>query len=341
MEPHEAQGNTIQIRLSKKLLIVGTIIPVIIGSAVGAWYAITGSPQYSLFRLKQAMEHRDEIAVEHYLDRESIANDAVNYLWGKFEAQVAEEAFKSSSTSSGWEALGAAMGMQVLQSIEPSIKSLAISKVTQGIDEAILGSESSTRDSENDAALTSIKLVEVRQSGNTALAVLDNPKAQTPRVELVMERNPDRTWKITRIAHKTLDGLVPVQDVLKSSAAKTLGEGSSTEQSMLLPEPSTETEVASPEPVSEFQFPQASCGDGTEGPTASWYPVFIDGGDLDHIRSQYCGDAISTTRKNTGNPTVQVASFTDFDEASKFAATVGGEVGEASHSSTSDVPATP
>lgn len=337
MEPHE-KVDMIQIRLSKKLLVLGIIVSVVIGGGVAVWHTITGSPHYSLFRLKQAIERKDELAVERYLDRESIATDAVSYLWSKFEAQLAEKAFQGSSTSNGWEAIGTAIGMQMLRAMEPSIKSLAVSNMTKSIDETVLGSSSSPSQGELDAALTSIKLVEVRQSGDTATTVLNNPKAQVSRLEFVMVRNPDRTWKITKISHKTLDSLISMQDVLSKSATQKLGKDLLLDQPTPSPEPAATPEIApSPESVSEFRFPQDSCGDKTAESTDLWYPVFIDEGDLDYIRSQYCGDATSANREKTGTPTVQLASFTDYERALRFAQAVGGEVGDGYRSSSTSV----
>ncbi|HEY9639682.1 MAG TPA: SH3 domain-containing protein [Coleofasciculaceae cyanobacterium] len=77
---------------------------------------------------------------------------------------------------------------------------------------------------------------------------------------------------------------------------------------------------------SEFSFPQTSCGDQASSPSETWYPVYIDKGDIAQIRSRYCKDAVSVIRDKTGVPSVQVASFTSAGKAQRFAAAVGGEV---------------
>ncbi|HEY9779521.1 MAG TPA: hypothetical protein V6D09_05215 [Leptolyngbyaceae cyanobacterium] len=77
-----------------------------------------------------------------------------------------------------------------------------------------------------------------------------------------------------------------------------------------------------------FTFPQTSCGDKATGGNDTWYPVFIDGGDLSDIRSRYCADAASTIRQKTGKSAVQLASFTNYNRALEFAQAVGGEVGQ-------------
>ena len=82
----------------------------------------------------------------------------------------------------------------------------------------------------------------------------------------------------------------------------------------------------SPIASSEFTFPQSSCGDQAASPSESWYPVYIDKSDIAQIRSRYCKDAVSVVRDKTGVPSVQVASFTTYGKAQRFALAVGGEV---------------
>lgn len=89
------------------------------------------------------------------------------------------------------------------------------------------------------------------------------------------------------------------------------------------PQPSpSETDAAS----AQFNFPLASCGDRSSEPSETWYSVFVDGGNVDDIRSRYCGDAISTTREQSGTATVQVASFTSYSRALSLAKAIGGVV---------------
>jgi hypothetical protein len=77
-----------------------------------------------------------------------------------------------------------------------------------------------------------------------------------------------------------------------------------------------------------FEFPKPTCGDKPTGNNDTWYPVFIDGGNLDNVSSQFCEDAVNTIREDTKAKTVQVASFNNRDRALNFAQLVGGEVGK-------------
>jgi SH3-like domain-containing protein len=83
---------------------------------------------------------------------------------------------------------------------------------------------------------------------------------------------------------------------------------------------------ASPDSSASFTFPMATCGDQASQPSDTWYSVFIDNGNINEIRSRYCGDAISTTHEKSGTPTVQVASFTSYARALALAKVIGGVV---------------
>lgn len=91
--------------------------------------------------------------------------------------------------------------------------------------------------------------------------------------------------------------------------------------------PQSEAYTSDPEALAaEFSFPQATCGEQATQPSGTWYVVYIDGGNPDEVRREYCRDAIGTVRDKTGAPTVQVASLTDYSKALKLATAVGGEV---------------
>jgi hypothetical protein len=73
---------------------------------------------------------------------------------------------------------------------------------------------------------------------------------------------------------------------------------------------------------------KATCGDPPTENVAVWYPVFLDGANIADVHNRLCSDAIVKVNPKTGNASVQLASFRDFDRAHHFAATVGGHVGD-------------
>ena len=106
------------------------------------------------------------------------------------------------------------------------------------------------------------------------------------------------------------------------------------------PEP-TPTKRSVP-PSNEFdkvQFPQANCGDplptNASSPT-EFYPVFIEFSDknIQKVTTDFCRDAYQTKRQDTGQIAIQVASFTDRNQAKLFSDFMlrqlgSGEVGQA------------
>jgi hypothetical protein len=85
--------------------------------------------------------------------------------------------------------------------------------------------------------------------------------------------------------------------------------------------------VTTPLSVPQTQANETSretCGDPPSA-GATWYGVFIDGGNLDEIHQKYCKDAIAITRQNSGKASIQVASFSDRGRAEDFARRVSGE----------------
>ncbi|MCU0526771.1 MAG: SH3 domain-containing protein [Elainella sp. Prado103] len=99
--------------------------------------------------------------------------------------------------------------------------------------------------------------------------------------------------------------------------------GSDDASATLTPQPSASGSASS---STSFSFPMAACGDRSSQPSETWYSVFIDGGNIDEIRSRYCGDAISATRQSSNTATVQVASFTSYARALSLAKAIGGVV---------------
>ncbi len=94
-------------------------------------------------------------------------------------------------------------------------------------------------------------------------------------------------------------------------------------------------------PLNEFdnaQFPQSSCGDSLPSGASSsvqFYPVFIDYSEnnLQAVKSNFCADAYRTTRKDSGEVAIQVASFTNPSRAELFGEFMSkklgsGEVGQ-------------
>ena len=86
---------------------------------------------------------------------------------------------------------------------------------------------------------------------------------------------------------------------------------------------------------SNYQFPNASCGDRDPGGANTWYPVFITNTEhnFNEVRDRFCRDAIRKYREDRQLTSIQAASFTNKAKAEEFASILKislgtGEVGQ-------------
>ena len=77
-------------------------------------------------------------------------------------------------------------------------------------------------------------------------------------------------------------------------------------------------------PFNNISFPQASCGDSLptdrDAYPVSFYPVYIEANNsnLQKVKSQFCKDAYTKKRKDTGQKAIQVGSFISEERARDF-----------------------
>lgn len=93
-------------------------------------------------------------------------------------------------------------------------------------------------------------------------------------------------------------------------------------------------QVQTSRPFSEiyyaYRFPKNTCGNRDPGGTNDWYPVYVKYSEynLTKIRNFYCGDALKN-RRQTGEMSIQVASFLNQQDALDFANVMQSELGSA------------
>jgi serine/threonine protein kinase len=118
-----------------------------------------------------------------------------------------------------------------------------------------------------------------------------------------------------------------------------------------LPSPSNSPQASSSNEFDKVEFPQSNCGDSLPTDPAStveFYPVFIEYSDrnLNTVKSKFCTDAYRTTRKDTGEVAIQVASFNQRSQAELFSDFMkkkigSGEVGQPTTYTANSTPETP
>jgi hypothetical protein len=163
-------------------------------------------------------------------------------------------------------------------------------------------------------------MFKVKNLGTIALSVF----AVTFLYQVFTKAFTSQGGDFKKYAEESQAGARRVEEAFAKSRVAT--ESLSTDSSAS--EENSSVSEAEPSESTSFHFPQSSCGDKPTEGDDNWYPVFIDGADLESIRANYCADAVATKRKDTGVDTVQLASLTSHERALELAQAVNGDVGE-------------
>ena len=107
-------------------IVAATILLVAVGGV--AWYYVTGTPQYSLYCLKKALQQKDLDAVEYYVDVDAVADAVVTDIMKVMNEQMDRE-LKDNPFA------GLAQGFMAL--VEPQLRTMAKHKLREGMREGI------------------------------------------------------------------------------------------------------------------------------------------------------------------------------------------------------------
>jgi hypothetical protein len=318
------------------------IIPSTIGllSIIAISYGMS-TPRYALFKLGRAIDAKDVQQVESVVDVKAMSKEMADGMVAEINLDTTQN-FSSGNVSNA-EAIGLNIGLSAVNNMKPALEAL-YSRQGRELIETTIGKLSGS-------ATWLLVSQKITQSGDTATLVLDVPgkmNLELSELELKLNKVPGTGWKITGVSNQTIHALYEKRQLSRttaSTASNNSGDSSATvtpSPQEIAPSPFTSSNsvsnsvTSSPveqspeaeETSNKFNFPKASCGGKPTGGDDTWYPVFVDGGNLEIIRRNFCADAVATVRKDTKVSTVQLASFTTREQAMEFAAAVGGDVGE-------------
>jgi len=173
------------ININKKyLLIIGAII-VLLAVIGGGYYWWTGTAQYSVLKLKKAIEsHNVELALK-YIDVDSIFDN----LWSRFTSQTLQEGISSQNE---WEIFGTILGMGLAESIKPAIKEQLKQSIIDSIKDSSEEMESESDASTEFKSIWEEKFKIKKTNGSAYIEPSEN-------IKIVLTKTPDRYWRITDI----------------------------------------------------------------------------------------------------------------------------------------------
>ena len=110
----------------KKLKIIIPIIIVLSMLAGGGYYWWTGTPQYSLFKLKEAIIKGESNDALKYID--------VDAIFESFWSEMTAEALAETQESDSLEGFGALLGIGFMESLKPALKEQTKQAIIEGIE---------------------------------------------------------------------------------------------------------------------------------------------------------------------------------------------------------------
>ena len=169
--------------------------------AVGWWYEYTGTPQYSLAQLADAVRAKDYETARYFVDDERIADTGSKSFLDAAMDRATKEMKADDNPLSGF-------GIAALQMMAPRLRETAKDRIKDSIRQALSGDDTLTNAAGaqrwDTKRFSQLRIEECAVSGKTAEVVIGgipqpNP-AQITEVHLRMARIPNsRSWRIEEI----------------------------------------------------------------------------------------------------------------------------------------------
>jgi|GEM_PF-1251914 len=158
-----------------KKIILGVVVALIIlGSS---YYYFKGTPRYSLYQTKKAIQDHDSITFNKYVDVDRIVDN------------LTDEGSKSIETemNSSADSLGE-LGKGMVKAFLPMLKGGLKNSINKSIEEISDGKQN---------AFAEAKIKEIKQEGKSANITLLNTKNEEIRLSMV--QTPERYWKVVNV----------------------------------------------------------------------------------------------------------------------------------------------
>lgn len=186
-----------------KKAIIGIIVILVLGAA--AFYVFTGTPRYSLYKLKKAIENHDSITFNKYVDVERVVDGIV--------AEATSEVDNSEENE-----FLAGFAQAMMGSLRTGIKD-ALNKSVEDVS------------SGEAQEFTELKIKEIKKEGKSAEVTLAKDDGEPFRLSMI--QTPERYWRVVRVSADDFKKVNP--DALKGqegSNESTSEEGKKSEASV-------------------------------------------------------------------------------------------------------------
>lgn len=205
----------------KVLLLLAALV-----AGIGWWYEYTGTPQYSLALLADAVKAKDYETARYFVDDERIADTASKSISDMAIQHMANDMKASENPFSG-------LGMVAIEMLVPRVRDTAKDNIKAAIRQVLSGDETLTKSAGTQrwdvSRFSQLRIEACVVSGNTAElqigGILQPNPAQLTEVHLRMARVPNsRNWRIEEIPEiaqvyaKLMESSNPSAQVVTSSS---------------------------------------------------------------------------------------------------------------------------
>lgn len=170
--------------IKNKKILFSSIIAFLIIVLGSSYYWFLGTPQYSMMKLKSAIESHDADKAMTYIDIDAIFDS----LWAKMQSKALSELEKSKDTEDGFAAFGATLGMSFLENMKPGIKEMIKTTFKDSI------ASSDPKEAEKQKLRTTLTHdFKFKRNGNSATVEAGD------NVKLILKQGDKRIWRIVGI----------------------------------------------------------------------------------------------------------------------------------------------
>lgn len=160
----------------KKAIIVTFIAIIVIAS--GSFYYYVGTPSYSLYKLKKAIQNHDSASFNKYVDVDRIVDDLMNTAVAQTEKEMGD--LKDNPFGE--------LGMTIAKGLMSSMKEQMKTEINKSIEEI----------SENkDDKYSKVEIENIVKEGKSAKVTLVNSEGDTIKMDMI--EMPGRYWRIVSV----------------------------------------------------------------------------------------------------------------------------------------------
>lgn len=182
-------------------IIIGVVILFLV--AAGSFYYFQGTPRYSLYQIKKAVQSHDSLTFNKYVNVDRVADGLMEAAMKDFNDEMEKDDNPFGD-----------IGQGIFQAMLPALKEQIKTSVNKGIEDISEDREGGS------GKIDALKLKDIQQEGKSAKATLSNVGGD--EIQISMVQTPSRYWQVVGIDLDDFKKINP--DAMKSEDASASAE---------------------------------------------------------------------------------------------------------------------